>query len=99
VQLHREFEGNGLVVLSLDIDPGEWKTKDKVVKFLTDQKADFRHYILREDDKAAEAWLDKYDAAGPPQLIAFDRSGKRVVVPSLENERVDELVKKLLADK
>jgi hypothetical protein len=98
VQLHREFQGNGLVVLSLDMEPTEWATKDKVVKFLSDQKADFPHYILREDDKAAEAWLDKYDAAGPPQLIVFDRGGRRVVVPSLENERVDELVKKLLAD-
>lgn len=97
MQLHREFQGNGLVVMSLDIIPGEWAEKDKVVKFLTEKGADFPNYILREDDKAAEAWLDKYEAAAVPALVVFDRNGRRVPVPDFKTvEEEKQFVKRLV---
>lgn len=113
VQLHRDLAKDGLVMLSLDVNPLELEEKEtaRVVKFLGQQKADFPHYIVRDDEDVAYEWLKKYDATATPAMIVFNRKGERVVVPEvtvagtpaqkkaaqLKAER--ELVQKLLAEK
>ena len=102
VQLHRKFQADGLVVMSLDINQDEFKgkEKEKVVKFLTEQKADFPNYIFRDDEDAAYKWLEKHDATGTPALVAFDRTGKWVPVPEFKNEaEEEEFLKTLLSAK
>lgn len=98
MQLHRKYQGDGLVVMSLDIMPDEWDEKDKVLKFLTDKQADFPNYIFKGDQKQVDDWLEKHGVSFTPAVIAFDRSGKRVPVPEFKTEKEEELfVKNLLA--
>ncbi len=84
-------------MMSLDIDPGEWDKKDKVLGFLTDMKADFPNYIFRGDQRVVDDWLEKHEVAGTPQMVAFDRNGKRVSVPDFRTVGQEEaFIKKLL---
>jgi hypothetical protein len=84
-------------MMSLNVDPGEWKQKEKVLKFLTDQKADFPNYIFQDAPENVGNWLEKHEVAGTPQFVAFDRTGRRVPVPDFASE-ADEtaFIKKLL---
>ncbi len=98
MQLHRKYAGQGLVVMSLDVDQGEWEQKDKVLKFLTDQGATFPNYIFKDRPQKVDDWTEKHDASATPALVAFDRQGTRVIVPDLKTvDEQEAFVKKLLA--
>jgi hypothetical protein len=97
VQLHRKYAADGLVVMSLDIEPDEWNEKGDVLKFLTDQKADFRNYIFRDREQVVQDWLDKHEGSPAPAVVLFDRGGKRVQVPEFKDAEEEEaFVKKVL---
>ncbi len=98
MQLHRTHAADGLVVMSLDVNPEEWNEKEKVLKFLTGQKADFANYIFRDKGEVVDDWLDRHDAGATPAVVLFDRSGKRVPVPEFKTTaEIDAFVKQLLA--
>ena len=98
MQLHRKYAADGLVVMSLDIEQGEWEQKEKVLKFLTEQGATFPNYIFKDRPQKVDDWTERYDASATPALVAFDRRGKRVVVPPLKTTEDEEaFVKQLLA--
>lgn len=97
MQLHRKYAGDGLVVMSLDIEPDEWEQKDKVLKFLTGQEATFPNYIFKDRRQKVDDWLERYDAFAVPALVVFDRNGKRVPVPPLPTPEEEEaFVRKVL---
>lgn len=81
MQLHRKYAADGLVVISLDIQPDEWEEKADVLKFLTDQKADFHNFLFLDRPQKVDDWLEKHDARMTPAVVMFDRNGKRVKVP------------------
>lgn len=106
MQLHREFANDGLVLMSLDVAPDEWDEKNKVLKFLTDKKADFPNFILFDKEQVIDAWIEKNDIFPTPNMLAFDRSGRPVPVPRFKGKTVEEkaeqeraFVKKLLEQK
>ncbi len=97
MQLHRKYAADGLVVMSLDIEPDEWNDKSKVLKFLTEQKADFHNYIFLDRGQAVQDWLDKHEGTPTPAVVLFDRAGKRVKVPDFKDADEEEaFVKKVL---
>ena len=97
MQLHRKYAGDGLVVMSLNIEQSEWEQKDKVLNFLTKQEATFPNYIFKDRPQKVGDWLEKYDASAVPALVVFDRTGKRVPVPPLPTPEEEEaFVRKVL---
>src|SRR5262245_31153844 len=74
VEMHRKYGKDGVVAISVDVDdPAEEDAKDKVLTFLTKQKAAFPNFIL---DEKPEIWQEKFDSATLPIVFVFDRDGK-----------------------
>jgi hypothetical protein len=100
VQMHREHAQDGLVCMSLDVSEDELTSQNKVLDFLKKQGAAFPNFILKDDEKARDEFLDKYNLNITPAVLLFDRSGKRVNVPDgASQEELERLVKDLLAAK
>jgi len=72
VQLHQRDAKDGLVCMSVSVDPAG--KRDDALKFLQKQPATFANYWLDEKDTF---WQDKLDINGPPAFFVFDRQGKR----------------------
>lgn len=72
--MHKKYGKDGVAAVSVDLDDAAQKeTKEKVLRFLTKQKATFTNVIL---DEPAEVWQKKFNADGPPVIFVFDRDGK-----------------------
>jgi thioredoxin-related protein len=97
VQLHRKYAGDGLVVVSLDIEPDDWGQKADVLTFLTEKKADFPNYVFVDRPQKVDDWMERHGVSGTPAVVLFDRDGKRVKVPDFKDADEEEaFVKKLL---
>ena len=96
--MHRKYAADGLVVMSLDIEPSEWgESKEKVLKFLTEKEATFPNYIFRDREEKVEHWKEKHAAEYTPAVVLFNRDGNRVPVPKFKDEQDEEaFIKKLL---
>jgi hypothetical protein len=70
--MHERYAGEGLVCMSVSIDPPE--DKASALAFLTRQKAAFANYLLEEE---AELWQGKWKIKAPPAVFVFDRQGRR----------------------
>ena len=81
VNHHKALGKDGLVCMSLNVEPEELKKQDKVLEFLKKQEADFPNFIVKDDEKNRDKWQEKYDANGTPSYVVFDRTGKFVPVP------------------
>jgi thiol-disulfide isomerase/thioredoxin len=74
VALHEKFAKQGLVVISVSVDPpDDVDARAAAQAFLMKQRATFRN--LQLTDKA-EVWQAKWNVVGPPLLFLFDREGK-----------------------
>jgi hypothetical protein len=106
--MHKKHAKDGLVILTVDIDPRSErdplpKIQGKVRKKVADfGLAPLTNLILDESDKVIEEKL-RFD--GPPCVYVFDRQGKwRKLQPSdgdpeMYHQRIEALVGKLLAAK
>ena len=101
VQLHRKYGGDGLVCLSLSLDPA--KGHESALAFLKKMKATFPNFRLDEEDSV---WQDKFDLNGPPAVLIWDRQGKLVKKFDVNNPDVrwdhndiEKLIKELLKKK
>ena len=93
VALHRKFAEKGLVVMTVDVVPDEWKKTEVIVGYLKSQKADFSHYIFRDKPRAIDDWQAKHGAERTPTFLMFDRNGKKIAMPLVENaEALEEFV-------
>jgi hypothetical protein len=100
VQMHRDLSKDGLVCVSLDVNPSELKSQDRVLAFLTKQNAAFPNYILKDTDENTEAFLTKYNLVATPAILLFDRAGQRVPVPEdAGDDEVLRIVKEQLGAK
>ena len=81
--MHRDFEKDGLVLMTLDvvIDEGKGKAKGEVLAFLKKQDATCRNYIFDDKEVVVDLWQTKHGVEGTPAFVAFDRDGKAVAVP------------------
>jgi thiol-disulfide isomerase/thioredoxin len=73
VELHAKYAKDGLDCLSLTVDDKD--DAAQALTFLKKQKAVFPNYLI---DETAEVWSKKLDISGPPAVLIYDRSGKRV---------------------
>jgi hypothetical protein len=69
--MHRKYEKDGVVCLSVSVD--EVEGQQKTLKFLADQGATFENYLLNEEN---EVWQKQWDTAAPPLVLVYDREGK-----------------------
>ena len=72
MQLHQKYAADGLVCMSVSVDPAE--QRGDALKFLQSKEATLANYWL--DEKEA-VWQEKWDIDGPPAVFVFDRQGKR----------------------
>ncbi len=93
VELQRKYRDKGLVCVSVSVDPP--KFKEKALKFLIDQQADFPNFWL---DEEIEVWVDRLQIISPPAVFVFNREGRRAgkFAPPEKHEDVEKLVKQLL---
>lgn len=95
--MRQKFSREEVVCISVSLDSPE--DKDKPLKFLTEQKADFPNYLLNEEQ---DFWLAKWDISGPPVVFVFDRQGKRAAKFVTNSDKpytykdIEERVKELL---
>jgi peroxiredoxin len=74
VEMQKKYKKDGLASVSVSVDdPSDPQTKEKVLKFLRKQNADFPNLIL---DEKPEVWQKKFGIEGPPCVFVFDRTGK-----------------------
>jgi hypothetical protein len=72
VQLHQKYAKDGLVCVSVSVDPDG--QQGDALKFLQKQKATFANYWI---DEKETFWQEKLEINGPPAVFVFDRQGKR----------------------
>ncbi len=100
VELHRDFQTEGLVCISLDVYSEELKDKKKVLDFLKEKGADSINLIVDDTEKALDAWQEKHDAVATPSYVILNRKGEWIKTPQPEDkETVAGTLKKLLAEK
>jgi thiol-disulfide isomerase/thioredoxin len=101
VELHNKYTKEGLDCLSLTVDDkDEKKDVDAALAFLKSQKAVFGNYLI---DEPAEVWAKRLDVGGPPAVLIYDRSGKKVKTFTSEDpftyEDVEKAITPLLKSK
>jgi thiol-disulfide isomerase/thioredoxin len=91
VRLDENFRSKGLVVIGVSLD--EPRDGDKVVAFVSKQKAAFPVYLRKGGD--ADSFFDRVDKSWTgevPATFVFDRSGKRVGKPLIGGRPYTEFV-------
>jgi len=99
--MHRKYGKDGVVCLSVSVDPNEKDSRDAALHFLKKQGAVFANYLLDED---ATVWGEKLDMSGPPAVFVFDRDNRRAGKFDYSDpdkqysyDDIDRLVRQLLA--
>jgi hypothetical protein len=98
VQLHEKFAKEGVAVITVSLDePQTAGIHQKVLSFLTKQKAAFTNVILDENQ---DFWQDKFHFKGPPCVFVFDREGNWKQFKDIEGyEEVEKYVARRLKEK
>jgi hypothetical protein len=97
--MQAKYKDEGFVAISVSLDDShEDGVQDRVHKFLKQQKAAFRNFIL---DEKPEYWEDKLKIDGPPCAFVYDREGKvaKKFDGFFEYSKVEPLVVDLLKKK
>jgi|SRR3954447_23281978 len=95
VQMHAKYAKDGFAAISLDADDlSEKGVRDKVLAFLTKQKATFTNLILDEEPAVL---ADKLGVEGLPSVFLFGRDGK-IVKHFKDGEKYSEIEKHVVAE-
>jgi len=101
--MHRKRSNEGLVVITVALDPLEdeaAEVKGRVLKFLTKQQATFTNLLLDETD---EVWQKKLRFESAPSVFLFNRQGKwaHFKAQDLEDDpmKLDRMVDEFLKEK
>ena len=95
VELHKQHQGEGLVVVSMNFDSPD--DKAKVLEFLEKQGATFDNLISKYD--AGNESNEAFDFEGLPHLRLYDRQGKLRHKWEGKAEDLDARIQELLAEK
>jgi hypothetical protein len=90
--MHRKYIKDDLVCISVSVD--EVDNGPKALAFLIKQGADFSNYLI---DEPAEVWQKTLDVGFPPNVLVFDRDGKRVKKFTADEPFTYEDVEKVVA--
>jgi len=71
VRLHNQHVKDGLVCVSVSVDPIE--DKDNALKFLKEKKATFFNILL---DEEPDIWQTKWGFVAVPAVVVYGRDGK-----------------------
>ena len=101
VELHQKHAKEGLVVISVALDPVDDDVKGRLLKFLRAKGATFANVLL---DEPGEYWQGKFNIVGPPSYFVFDRQGRWTQFKAMEDApvdyaRMDQLIVELLKEK
>ena len=94
--MHKKYKKDTLVTMSVSLDDAKDKgDRNKALKFLKEQKADFPNYIL---DEAPEVWQEKLKFDGPPCVFVFNQQGtvEKQFKEEFTYADVERVVKKLV---
>ena len=101
VELYKKHHKDGLIAMTVALDRA-WdnynaKVHDSLLKFLRKQGATFPNFVLDAPKKVLE---EKLRIMSVPSVYVFNRAGKWThFAEGVEPEKLDALVKKLLAEK
>jgi thiol-disulfide isomerase/thioredoxin len=73
VELHKKYAAQGLVAISVAVDPPADTLNMRLLKFLNKVQATFTNLYL---DEPAEVWQKKLEVDEVPCIFVFDRQGK-----------------------
>lgn len=100
--MRKQYEPQGLVVISLAIDPNDPakpEVQKQVLEFLKSQKASFRNVVPGEGENV-DPWEEKFAPEGLPARWVYDRDGKaKRFDGGGKLEDMEKYVKELLAKK
>ena len=97
--MHDKYAKTGLAAISCALDdPTNKKTREKLLKFLEEKKADFTNLWLNEK---SEDWQEQLKIDGPPAVFVFDRDGKpaKKFTENFTYEEVEKVVSELMKKK
>jgi peroxiredoxin len=97
--MHRKYEKQGLVAVSVSVDDVEDKeTPDEVLKFLRQQKATIANFLLNE---TPEDWQKKLKIEAVPAVFVFNRAGQieQKYSEAPKHAEIEKLVEQLLRRK
>src|SRR5262249_6986451 len=87
VKLHRKYAEQGLVAVSVSLDPPENKAaRERALKFLQDKQATFSNYLLEEQP---EVWMARLKIDGPPCVYVLNRENQIVKKLPVGNDPVN----------
>lgn len=97
VDIHKRNAGNGLMVVSVSLDPLDDKMiQERVLKFLRVQGAAFLNLLL---DEPYEVWQKKLGFDGPPCYFVFNRQGQWTKFEPQENGVNYEAMEKFIVER
>jgi thiol-disulfide isomerase/thioredoxin len=99
VELHKKYRDRGLACISVSMDregPKGTYNKEKVLKYLKEQGAEFPNFIVLDPDGDEEKLTKRFGKeAGIPFMALFNKEGKRVWDSEQKKLKDEELVKLL----
>jgi len=102
VKMHKKYADNGLVVITVSLDPLDQKDLvQQANKFLGQLNAPFRNFLLNESADFVEK---KLNLVFPPCYYVFDRHGKWVRFRAedengIDRREMDKVILQMLDDK
>ncbi len=104
VEMHTKYKDKGIVCISVSMDKAGPKgsyDKEKVLKFLKEQKATFPNFIVIDPDGDEEKIAKRFGLdGGIPFMAVFDKNGKKVwdsEAKKLKDEELTKFVEEQLA--
>lgn len=92
--MHKKYAKDGLVAVSVSVDPIEPDLEKRLSKFLRDKQATFTNLLL---DEPPEFWQEKLHTAAVPCLFVFDRNQKWTqYAEEINHEAIEKQVVELL---
>jgi hypothetical protein len=92
--MHKKYARDGLVAVSVSVDPIEPGIEKRVLKFLQAQGATFTNLLL---DEPPEVWQEKLHTIAVPSIFVFNRQGKWTqFTGEINHEEIEKLVVELL---
>ena len=98
VQMHEKYGKEGLVAMSVSVDPANDDKRMKAVRdFLKKEKAFFSNFVL---DEETELWQEKLGTSVMPVVFVFGRNGKlaKRIEEAEEGKHLYDEVEKLLPE-
>jgi thiol-disulfide isomerase/thioredoxin len=97
VELHKKYSRDGLVAVSVSLDPIEHDIEQRVLKFLQNKGATFTNLLL---DEPPEVWTQRLHTETIPCIYVFNREQKWVqYTGEIQHAEIEKYVAELLRNR